>query len=77
MKLHYDLYVGVFSKVTHQEIFGGNACTPAQKLLGLSSDYKSDNVANKTCRKGKLAQWNNGVTEDGGDGGCIHYGLVK
>ena len=30
VKLHCDLYVGVFSKVTHQEILGGNACTPAQ-----------------------------------------------
>ena len=74
MKLHCDLYIGVFSKVSRQEILGGNTCTPAQKLLGLLSDYKSDNVAN---RKGKLAQWNNGATEDGGAGGCIHYGLVK
>ena len=66
--------------MTHQKILGGNACTPAQKLLGLLSDYK--NVVNKVHKKknlqeGEAAQWNSGATEDGGAGGCVHYGLVK
>ena len=60
VKLHYNLYVGVFSKVTHQKILGGNACTPAQKLLGLLSDYK--NVVNKV-HKEKLAGRGSGTVE--------------
>ena len=75
VKLHYDLYVGVFSKGTHPEILGGNVCTPCWACRVTIKMYLIK--FHKACWKGELAQWNNGATEDDGAGGYIHYGLVK